>query len=159
MDFDFKLQQQDFDLAAQYEQLRAVSPQTGAIVTFSGLVREMLNDKQAITCLELSSYEGLINTQIETVKQELQAKYDVNAVHIIHRYGQLKPLEQIVYVGAASAHRQEAFLAAQFAMDFLKSQIALWKKEYYSDTEDDYQWIEPTAKDYQALGRGIEKQQ
>jgi molybdopterin synthase catalytic subunit len=165
--FSYDLQESDFDLSNEYKQLcignrgsenraesieerRARNRNAGAIVTFTGIVREFLADGRSIHHLELSTYPDLVDSQMMSLNQQLE-QFDLDQVRIIHRYGKLLPDDQIVFVGIASAHRKQAFSAAEFSMNVLKSQVAFWKKEFYSASESDFKWIEPTEDDYESL--------
>ena len=151
--FIFKLQQEDFNLADEHQKIRSLTKNTGAIVTFTGLVRELLDDQTRLEKLELSTYAALVENQLKNLKHHIEENFTIDHMTIIHRYGQLKPHEQIVFVGTASQHRNQAFMATQMAMDFLKSQIAFWKKEIYQSGSDKtkHRWIEPTEQDYQSF--------
>ncbi len=113
----------------------------GAIVTFTGLVRG-LEERGKLEALELEHFPGMTEKQLEYVAKEARKRWDLQDCLIIHRYGALKPKEQIVLVACISAHRRDAFEAASFLMDWLKTEAPFWKKEIYSDGTS---WVE--AKD------------
>jgi len=150
------LQEKDFSHEEQYRQLQSACPESGAIVTFSGLVRDVSKNNNAVECIELQCYQAMTSQQIEQIAHATCSNFDIDGISIIHRFGKLKPTEQIVFVGAASKHRLEAFSAAQMAMDFLKSKVAFWKKEFYQD-QSPAKWIEPTLRDQTAIDDWLKK--
>lgn len=140
---------EDFDVGREYEQLRRQTGSSGAIVMFSGLVREFDGDSR-LTALSLEHYPGMTEKSLRHIVEQAQNQWRVEQVRVIHRVGKLKPTDQIVFVGVASAHRQDAFNAAQFIMDFLKTRAPFWKKEFTSDGE---RWVEAKATDDAAAER------
>ena len=148
--FNASLQSNDFSVADQYSSLKKTCPAAGAIVTFTGLVRDVAKSKASVSSIELSVYASMTKTQIQQVGLTAFDHFELDGVDIIHRHGKLKPTEQIVFVGVASKHRSEAFSAAEMIMDQLKSTVAFWKKEHYTDGSES-QWIEPTEDDNNAL--------
>ncbi|MAD74666.1 MAG: molybdopterin synthase catalytic subunit MoaE [Rheinheimera sp.] len=141
------VQSDDFCLASEYHELRR-NPACGAIVTFSGLVRE-LHDT-VLHGMTLEHYPGMTEQALNRIATDALNHWQLAAVHIIHRVGRLKPNEQIVFVGVASAHRAAAFAACEFIMDYLKNRAPFWKKEHTAT--GDY-WVEAKASDQQALAR------
>ncbi|MEL6860414.1 MAG: molybdenum cofactor biosynthesis protein MoaE [Pseudomonadota bacterium] len=121
----------------------------GAIVTFSGLVRPSAS-KGDVETLYLQAYPAMTESGIEAAMQETQARWSVSHLQVVHRTGEMKPGDTIVFVAAASAHRREAFEAADFLMDYLKTRAVFWKRE---DTAAGPQWIEPRAEDYEDAKR------
>ena len=151
--FHYSLQQEAFSIAKQYDLLQSKCIHSGAIVTFSGLVRDMAkSDNHIVNCIELSIYQSMVEKQIQHIGKMIFNSFDIDGLNIVHRYGKLKPTENIVYVGVASKHRNEAFSAAQMAMDHLKSDVAFWKKEHY-ENDSESKWIEPRKSDFQALAK------
>lgn len=144
------IQAEDFDLGHEYEALRDIAGDAGAIVTFSGLVREMYRAGEGVSSLTLEHYPGMTEKRLAEIAAEANARWQLLATRIIHRVGQLQPQEQIVFVGAASAHRQDAFAACEFIMDFLKSEAPFWKKQ---ETEAGSHWVESRDTDAEALVR------
>ncbi len=144
------VQTDDFDLAHEYQCLRADSS-TGAIVTFCGLVRDM-NDGKDVTGLFLEHYPGMTEKTLETIADEAAERWPLQAVRVIHRVGQMALCDQIVFVGVASAHRGAAFDACEFIMDFLKSRAPFWKREQTTQGEH---WVEARTSDQDALERWI----
>lgn len=144
------IQTEDFDLGHEYHQLRLKAGDSGAVVTFTGLVREW--DKQAdnIASLTLEHYPGMTEKSLQKIIDEANARWDLLATRVIHRVGELQPGEQIVLVATASAHRQAAFSAAEFIMDYLKSRAPFWKKQ---QTDSGSHWVEQRLSDSDALNR------
>ena len=149
-----KIQSEDFDFAEHYSMIRALGGEAaGAIAGFVGLVRDYnahAGDGGEVATLTLEHYPGMTESSIEAIVTEAQARWPLLATTVIHRVGRLQPTDQIVMVLAASAHRDAAFAAAEFIMDYLKTQAIFWKKEA-SDKGD--RWIESTDADRQrAIG-------
>lgn len=122
------VQAQPFDMAAEHAALTGGNRDIGAVVSFTGLVREM-TEAGAITTLELEHYPGMTERALEEIAQQAMDRWPLQALRLIHRYGPMAPGEGIVLVLAASRHRQAAFEAAAFVMDFLKTRAPFWKKE------------------------------
>lgn len=149
------VQTEEFDLALEYKQLRQRAGDAGAIVTFTGLVRELYDaDSDAsdnkIRELTLEHYPGMTEKCLQEIVDEANSRWSLLATRIIHRVGPMRPGEEIVMVGTASSHRQDAFDAAQFLMDYLKSRAPFWKKQ---DTGDGSHWVEARESDSDALSR------
>lgn len=157
-----RIQTADFSLDEEYRKLRELAGDAGAIVTFTGLVRELYDstsEQQAqpkagqqgkIHSLYLEHYPGMTEKSLQKISDQAAQKWPLLASCIIHRVGQLTAREQIVFVGTASAHRQDAFDSAQFMMDFLKSNAPFWKKQ---SSDSGSSWIESKQSDTQALDR------
>ncbi len=149
------VQNSDFDAAELYRQLRTEATNAGAIVTFSGLVREFYEfaspgKEPAVQALVLEHYPGMTEKALLEIVQQAHSRWDVLAWRVIHRVGELHAGDQIVYVGIASTHRGDAFAAAEFIMDYLKTRAPFWKKQR---TEVETQWIESRSVDEQARAR------
>ena len=148
------IQTDDFDLNEEIQKLRRKGGDTGAIVTFTGLVREFdshkNNQTKAVKYLHLEHYSGMTEKSVETIVEEAMTRWPVLAVRVIHRVGKLNPGDQIVMVGISSGHRKDAFDAAEFIMDYLKSKAPFWKKQY---TDQGSHWIESRETDVDAVGR------
>jgi len=129
--------------------MRQACPQAGAIVTFSGLVRDLEGDKQ-VQSLVLEHYPGMTETSLEKIVQEASERWPVIDTTVIHRVGELKAAEQIVFVAVASLHRQAAFSACEFIMDYLKTRAPFWKK---CRDENGENWVEAKDSDEQASQR------
>lgn len=138
-----RVQQQDFDPAEEYRALRDSGSGTGAIATFTGLVRDS-GDLKGVTGLFLEHYPGMTEQVIEGLVREASARWNVREARVIHRVGHLALAEQIVFVGICSAHRGDAFAACEFIMDALKTSAPFWKKEITRDSEH---WVEQKAAD------------
>jgi molybdopterin synthase catalytic subunit len=144
------IQSADFDLAAEVEALRAGDGGVGAIVTFTGTVRDRDGEQTGITALELEHYPGMTEAAIEQMIDEAFARFDIRGARVVHRVGSLKPLDRIVLVAVSSAHRGQAFQACEFLMDYLKTQAPFWKKE---TTPGGAQWVDAQVADDEALKR------
>jgi molybdopterin synthase catalytic subunit len=146
------VQEEDFNVGTEYEQLKAAAGDAGAIVTFTGLVREIYDhgDDRAepIQSLYLEHYPGMTEKSLQTIIDSANNKWELLGVRVIHRIGELKPSDQIVFVGTCSAHRQSAFDAARYIMDFLKSEAPFWKKQ---KTAVDSEWVESRSSDADAI--------
>ncbi|MCR5859136.1 molybdenum cofactor biosynthesis protein MoaE [Mesorhizobium sp. J428] len=146
---EIRIQKEDFDLSAEVSALLAGLGDSGAVVTFSGLCR---SEDGALAALELEHYPGMAEAEIRRIAEEAAARWPVTALAAIHRVGRIAPGGNIVLVVAASAHRQAAFDAASFLMDFLKSRAPFWKKEHLADGTEGG-WVDAKESDEEALGR------
>jgi len=150
------VQQAQFDVAQEYQSLRSRAGDAGAIVTFTGLVRELYDAKEGaegsnrIQELTLEHYPGMTEKCLQDIVTEAEARWTLLASTIIHRVGSLRPGDEIVFVGVASSHRQDAFLAAEFLMDYLKSRAPFWKKQA---SDAGAHWVEARDSDAEALVR------
>lgn len=150
------VQKEDFSLADEYAAIRSRAGDAGAIVTFTGLVREMYaqtessDGAEAVQSLFLEHYPGMTEKCLEQIEQQAQDKWPLLATRIIHRVGELSSNDQIVLVATASAHRQAAFESAQFMMDYLKSEAPFWKKQ---KTASSSSWVESRDSDQAAIER------
>ncbi|MEB0030568.1 molybdopterin synthase catalytic subunit MoaE [Undibacterium sp. RTI2.1] len=143
------VQTDDFDVSTELAKLRSGNPAIGAIVNFVGLVRD-LNDGLDIHAMELEHYPGMTEKSLEQIVQQAHARWHLLDALVIHRVGSLKPLDQIVLVAVASAHRGEAFAACEFVMDYLKTQAPFWKKE---QTPQGVRWVDARETDDKALDK------
>lgn len=137
------IQQADFDSAFEYRALRETGSGTGAIATFTGLVRDH-GDRAGVTGLFLEHYPGMTEKVIADLIDTARTRWDVRQARVIHRVGTLALNDQIVFVGVSSAHRQDAFAACEYLMDALKTSAPFWKKEL---TETGEHWVEQKATD------------
>lgn len=148
------VQEQDFDLTQVYQSLRQQAGDPGAIVTFTGLVREIYDQdadaSNPVTGLFLEHYPGMTEKCLEDIARQARDRWPLQALCIIHRVGELSPGDQIVLVGTASAHRHAAFEAAQFMMDYLKSKAPFWKKQRGKTGSE---WVESRDSDSEAIAR------
>lgn len=125
-----RIQSGDFDVAAEVENVRAGVSDAGAIVTFSGICR---SEDGRLAALELEHYPGMAEAEIERIAADAADRWPINAITVIHRHGRIEPGANIVLVVTASSHRQAAFEAANYLMDFLKTRAPFWKKEHHVD--------------------------
>ena len=144
-----QVQTADFDVAAELAAMRTASADIGAVVSFIGQVRD-INDGDAVSTLTLEHYPVMTERALEQIEQEAKSRWNISGSLIIHRVGTLQPLDQIVLVAVASAHRGEAFKACEFIMDYLKTQAPFWKKE---STPDGERWVEAKISDDEAQSR------
>lgn len=140
------VQTEAFDVAAEMAKLRAGRTDIGALVTFTGLVRDN-KAGPALSEMTLEHYPAMTEKQLRAIADEAWQRWPLLAGTIIHRYGTLKPADEIVLVATASAHRDAAFQSAAFLMDWLKTKAPFWKKERSADGAH---WVEPKAADQQA---------
>lgn len=136
-----RVQRVDFDIGDEIERLISGSTDVGAVVTFTGKVRDM-SSGGAISTMTLEHYPGMTEKMLADIEGEAKRRWPLQASLIIHRFGPLMPGDNIVLVVTASAHRQAAFDAASFLMDWLKTKAPFWKKEQASGGG---QWV--AAKD------------
>jgi molybdopterin synthase catalytic subunit len=146
---DIRIQEMDFSLQEEADRLRAVATDIGAIVTFTGLVRDF-SEGQTVQGLFLEHYPGMTERSLQTIADEAAGRWPLSAVTIIHRIGKLDAGAQIVFVGVASAHRQAAFAACDFLMDYLKTRAPFWKKSYSPEGEH---WVDAKDSDVDAATR------
>lgn len=148
------VQHEDFDIGEQYGLLRSDSDNAGAIVTFTGLVREFHGEAASgeapVSSLTLEHYPGMTEKALQKIEEQARERWPLQACRIIHRVGVLHSGDQIVFVGTASAHRAAAFEAADFIMDYLKTRAPFWKKQQRGENSE---WVESRDTDHQAAGR------
>ena len=137
----------DFDIAAEHNRLKSLS--VGAIVIFTGIVRDLCDDEE-ILAMTLEHYPGMTESEINKIIDNAKKRWPLNAVNVIHRVGRLLPKENIVFVGCASAHRQVAFEAAHYIMDYLKTKAPFWKKE---ERVSGASWVDLRENDQAAMRR------
>ena len=145
-----RVQADDFDIGAEIAALTGGRTDIGAIVTFTGTVRGSAGG-QDLAAMSLEHYPGMTEAELAHVETEAKARWPLEGTTIIHRVGDLKPGDNIVLVIAASAHRQAAFEAAQFLMDYLKTRAPFWKKETGADGEG--RWVDAREADDKAAER------
>ena len=146
------IQRHDFSVAEEYLQLQKDSPSIGAIVTFSGLVREFYSGKNgnSKSDLFLEHYPVMTEKVLGNIIDQAKQRWGITQCRIVHRIGRLSLGEQIVFVGVNSPHRKEAFAACEFIMDFLKTDAPFWKKEISPEGET---WVEAKKSDSAATKR------
>ena len=140
------VQDAPFDAAAELAAFGRGRSDIGAIVTFTGIVR----DDGGLTRMEIEHYPGMTERAITAIADEARTRWSLADLLVIHRHGPLAPGEQIMMVATAAAHRAAAFAAADFLMDYLKSRAPFWKKEV---TADRSAWVAAKAEDEDALTR------
>ena len=144
-----RVQREDFDLGAEVAALRAGNAKVGAVAAFIGLVRD-LNDGSGVSTLTLEHYPGMTEAALEEICAQARARWDLLNLLVIHRVGELAPLDQIVLVAVSAAHRGEAFAACEFVMDYLKTRAPFWKKERTPQGE---RWVDARSSDDEAAAR------
>lgn len=143
------VQQEDFDLGAEVKAISRNNAKIGAVASFIGLVRD-INDGAKVGAMTLEHYPGMTEKALEKILAEAQARWEIIDCTIIHRFGELKPTDQIVLVVVASGHRGDAFAACEFLMDYLKTKAPFWKKE---QTPEGGRWVESRESDGKAAER------
>ena len=143
MDPVIRIQHEDFSLERETNLLRSTGNNVGAIVTFSGLVRDM-HETESVTGLYLEHYPGMTEKSLLDIARQAEARWPLLGVTIIHRIGELQAGAQIVFVGVSSEHRSAAFAACEFLMDYLKTQAPFWKKSLQANSEH---WVEAKEAD------------
>ncbi len=141
------VQSNDFDISEEIVALKKGNNEVGAIVTFTGTVRDVGGTLKTMT---LEHYPGMTEKELERIAAVAEARWPLLGCRIIHRYGALKPGDNIVLVVTLSAHRGAAFKAAEFLMDYLKSNAPFWKKE---QTGKDNSWVSSKQSDASALDK------
>jgi molybdopterin synthase catalytic subunit len=144
-----RIQAGDFDVAAEIALISAGRADVGAVVTFTGLCRD---EAGSLAALELEHYPGMAEAEITRIAQEALARWPLAGITAIHRFGKITPGENIVLVVTASRHRQAAFDAANFLMDYLKSRAPFWKKEHLVDGSEG-SWVDAKDSDDAAAAR------
>ena len=142
-----RVQSDPFDMGAEIASFTDGVPGAGAVVTFSGLVRD---EGGTLTAMEIEHYPGMTEKALTTIRNEAVARWSLTDALVIHRFGPMKPGDQIMMVATAARHRSDAFAAAEFLMDYLKSRAPFWKKEFGADGEA---WVASKAEDEDALDR------
>lgn len=145
--FKISVQHEDFDVSHELALLRANRPQIGGVTAFVGTVRDM-NDGSNVKSMSLEHYPGMTEKSLHEIALQASQRWEVLAATIIHRVGDLKPLDQIVLVAVASSHRGDAFAACEFIMDYLKTSAPFWKKE---DTPEGGRWVDARTSDEERL--------
>lgn len=144
-----RVQREDFDIAAEMKALTGARTDIGALVTFTGLVRDD-SSAPGLKAMTLEHYPGMTEKKLSEIEDEANRRWPLNGSLIIHRYGRLEPGEQIVLVITASSHRGDAFEAASFLMDGLKTEAPFWKLEKTGDGET---WVDAKVEDEDAKDR------
>jgi molybdopterin synthase catalytic subunit len=148
------VQREDFEVGAETRALLDGRTDIGAVVTFTGVVRAD-SAEGPLTSMALEHYPGMTERELSRVEQEAKTRWPLQASLIVHRVGTLRPGDNIVLVVAASAHRGDAFAAAEFLMDYLKTRAPFWKSEFREDGSK--RWVQARESDDQAAGRWTTK--
>ncbi len=144
-----RVQAEDFDLGAELAALTEGNHNIGGMVSFVGLVRD-LGGEDALKAMTLEHYPGMTERQLAALEGEARDRWALDQVLIVHRYGRLEPGDRIVLCAATSAHRQDAFEACSFLMDWLKTRAPFWKLE---ETPEGERWVEARDSDDEAAAR------
>lgn len=134
----------DFDISAEMARLTASDTGIGGVALFVGKVRDHAHG-EPLTELVLEHYPGMTEAELERIEAEAQRRFKLSASLIVHRVGTLRPGDNIVLVIACSSHRQNAFAAAEFLMDYLKTRAPFWKKEVLANGET--RWVDARESD------------
>lgn len=137
-----------FDPGAETAGFTAAAAGMGAVVTFTGMVRDLPDG--GLEAMEIEHYPGMTETALDAIATEARSRWSLGDVLVIHRYGRLRPGEPIMMVATAAPHRADAFRAAEFLMDYLKSRAPFWKKEI---TAAGAAWVAARDDDETALER------
>jgi molybdopterin synthase catalytic subunit len=144
-----RVQSEDFDVGAELAALTAGTRGVGGVASFIGLVRDIAGGER-VAAMTLEHYPGMTERQLAAIEAEARQRWPLEAVLIIHRHGRLAPGERIVLVATAAAHREAAFAACHFLVDWLKTKAPFWKLE---ETPDGARWVEAQAEDDAAARR------
>ena len=145
---DIRVQEDTFDLGDEANAFAARQKGMGAVVTFTGIVRDLgEGDLQA---MQIEHYPGMTEKAISKIADEALSRWDLGDILVIHRHGVLKAEDLIMMVATSSRHRVDAFQAAEFLMDYLKSRAPFWKKEVTPEGAD---WVAAKDEDEDALSR------
>ena len=142
-----RVQSAPFDMGAEVEAFTTSATGSGAVVTFSGLVRD---EGGTLRAMEIEHYPGMTEKALTKIRDDAMTRFSLDAALIIHRHGALRPGEQIMMVATAARHRADAFAGAGFLMDYLKSRAPFWKKETGTDGTS---WVDARDEDEDALRR------
>lgn len=143
------VQEAPFDYGAECDAFARGHGAVGAVVTFAGVVRD--TDSGDLDVMEIEHYPGMTERALTKIAEEAQARWSLADVLVIHRHGRMVPGDRIMMVATASRHRKDAFEAAEFLMDYLKSRAPFWKKEHRGTGEAD--WVAAQDTDEKALDR------
>lgn len=149
-----RVESDEFDAGREIASLVAARSDIGAVVTFTGYVRGTADGRE-LSSLTLEHYPGMTEAELSRVEAEALARWPLSASLIVHRIGELHPGDPIVLVVTCSAHRQAAFEAAEFLMDYLKTRAPFWKREAFADGE--VRWVDARACDEAASRRWGER--
>lgn len=142
------VQEEAFDFGAEAQAFASGHTDMGAIVTFTGVVRDLPGDP--LDRMVIEHYPGMTEKALTKIAEEAQSRWNLGDVLVIHRHGTLRPGDMIMMVATAAPHRVDAFAAAEFLMDYLKSRAPFWKQEF---TADGGAWVAAKDEDEDALNR------
>ena len=142
------VQEAPFDFGQEAQAFADAQENMGAVVTFTGIVRDLKG--AALSRMVIEHYPGMTEKALTKIAEAAQTRWDLGDVLVIHRYGPMAPQEMIMMVATASPHRKDAFEAAEFLMDYLKSRAPFWKKE---ETAEGADWVAAKDEDEDALSR------
>ena len=143
------IQEADFNVQDEMDAFRIDCPKIGAICCFTGLVREF-GGRSDLTGMFLEHYPGMTEKALQNIIDQAHERWPINQVRVIHRVGELKMSDQIVFVGVSSAHREASFSACEFIMDYLKVDAPFWKKELTTSSDN---WVEEKGTDQKRAER------
>lgn len=146
------IQQEDFDHGEEYNKLRQHADSDGAIVTFTGLVRDF-NQDSSVSAINIEHYPGMVEKSLMHICANARKRWELGQIRVTHRVGLIEASEQIVFVGVSSQHRKNAFDACEFIMDYLKTSAPFWKKE---GTPNGMKWVANKNSDEEAVKRWFE---
>ena len=144
-----RVQREDFDVGAELKSLTDSNHQIGGLTSFVGLVRDLAGG-QSVSAMTLEHYPGMTEKQLTAIEEEAHRRWPLEASLIIHRHGRLEPGDRIVLVACASAHREVAFEACHFLIDWLKTKAPFWKLEGMPDGD---KWVDSKSSDDDAAAR------
>ncbi len=145
-----KIQTQDFDIGEEYQRVSESAQGAGAVVLFTGLVREF-NAQGGVEGIILEHYPEMTEKSLRLIVEKALQRWSLMTVTVIHRVGRLNSFDQIVLVAVAAKHRAEAFAASEYIMDYLKTEAPFWKQEVSSTGEST--WVEAKVSDQRARER------
>ncbi|MCA1774866.1 MAG: molybdenum cofactor biosynthesis protein MoaE [Loktanella sp.] len=144
---DIRVQDGRFDVGAELNAFTERQTKAGAVVSFTGIVRDT---DGGLRHMEIEHYPGMTESALSDIAGQAMQRWALTDALVIHRFGRLAPSETIMMVATASAHRADAFAAADFLMDYLKSRAPFWKKEVTAEGSD---WVAAKDSDEDALSR------
>ncbi len=146
---EVRVQSEDFDLCDEIDRMRQRHCDNGALASFVGIVREQGD----VNAMQLEHYPGMTEAALEAIVNEAMRRWEIRDATVIHRVGKLSGSDRIVLALVASSHRRDAFLALEFIVDKLKTEVPLWKKE---KTGEGWKWVEAKDSDDAAALRWLE---
>lgn len=146
------VQREDFDHCEQYKALKDEADGDGAIVTFTGIVRDF-NIDSSVVAIQIEHYPGMTEKSLMRICSEARVRWQLGHIRVIHRIGTISAQEQIVFIGVTSKHRKSAFEACEFIIDYLKTNAPLWKRE---GTAEGMKWVARKQSDQEATKKWLE---